>query len=154
MTTYSIDSLPIPVKTAGTSPLGAREGTVTPPEPPTPPTPALTYFSGKSESYEDTGYGQYAYWYDPSTFEHADKFVEKQIGDPVSVTIDGTPHAWAVDYREEDSGWYDLVIADPQDQQQGKPCIDIQFTDGAASNVEYYDAQEIPGGITLTIADA
>ena len=147
MTTYSIDGLPIPYRSAGASPLGTHEGTVTPPEPPTPT--GTVYFSGKSDYYGHRG-EQYYYSFDQSAFEHADKFIEKRLGDSVTVTVDGTPHVWAVTYFEEDSGWYDFIIADPQDPET---FLEVQFSDGAATIVEYFCADEIPDGITISIED-
>ena len=157
MTTYSIDSLPIPVKTAGTSPLGTHEGTVTPPEPPTPT--GTVYFSGKStgSSPRDT---YYEYYFDGAAAEHADKFFDKKVGDEVAVTVNGSTQTLAVYVREEgeDEG---VIYAETGVGMFAEDIATLalcpQVEDGAWSyygNIVYISAVEVPGGITLTIADA
>lgn len=93
MTSFRLSELPIPYRSAGASPLGTHEGTVTPPEPPDPPTPPTptgkVYFSGTSTSVQQDG-GLYIYMFDPTGGSYADDLVSKQVGDEMLVTIDGT----------------------------------------------------------------
>jgi hypothetical protein len=159
MTTYSIDSLPIPYRSAGASPLGTHEGSVTPPEPPEPPTPTgLTYFSGKKTEAQEA-YGVWVYMFDPSSGEHAEDFYGKKVGDEVKVTANGTIQNLAIANREEgEEGGEIYADFDIGVLNEDFPVLivtPVKDTDNVWSfgSINYVSLAEIPGGVTLVIAD-
>lgn len=156
MTSYNISELPTPYRSAGAPPLGAHEGTVTPPVPPTPT--GLTYFSGASIGSEQKP-ALWVYHFDAAGGSSADKLFEKQVGDELSVTINGTTQTLAITSREEgeDEGiiYAEIGIGE---FSADVPIIFIcpQVEDGVWSyypDILYRSAEEIPGGVTLVIAD-
>lgn len=150
MTSYNISELPIPYRSAGASPLGTHEGTVTPPEPPTPPTPTgKVYFSGTSVDVTRQD-SWYVYMFDPADGSNASDLTAKQVGDEMLVTIDGTTQTLEVTMNDVGEkaieiaiGWASEVV----------PLVFIGIAAGEYAMVAYYSATEIPGGVTMTIAD-
>ena len=160
MTSYRLSELPTPYRSAGASPLGAHEGTVTPPEPPTPPTPtAKTYFSGTTSNAVEQG-GMHVYMFDPSTGEHAHDFYDKQVGDELSVTINGTAQTLAIAGREPgEEGGEVFADFDIGQLEEDIPLVMVNVVahvgedDWAFGSFSYISLAEIPGGVTMTIAD-
>lgn len=161
MTSFKLSELPIPYRSAGASPLGTHEGTVTPPEPPTPPTPTgKVYFSGTSTNVLPVPDG-FDYVFDPTALQNVEEFLAKQVGDELSVTINGAVNAWkliAIDPYEEDGVTHtSYYIAASGSSMFDVPKVNVSFTDEggqtAPEYVDYVTADEIPDGVTLTIAD-
>ena len=157
MTSFRLSELPIPYRSAGASPLGTHEGTVTPPEPPTPPTPTgLTYFSGTSIGYMQEE-ADYAYDFTASAAEHADKFIEKEVGDELAVTINGTKQTIAIsnkdEYEEDGVVYYDILVGMLTDEMP-LVLVSMSLADGvyAYEAIVYRSLAEIPS-VTLVIAD-
>ena len=164
MTTYKISELPIPYRSAGAPPLGTHEGASTPPEPPTPPTPpaptGTVYFSGTSIDSEEVYAGHYAYFFDASGSEHADVLYEKQVGDELSVTVNGVEQIIPIILREpfeEDSEAGANMAIGLLDEEfpivSGTPIHHIGEDDWSISALTYYSTTEIAAGVTLKIAD-
>lgn len=159
MTSFRLSELPTPYRSAGASPLGTHEGTVTPPEPPDPPTPTgKVYFSGSSNDFADEG-GVYCYSFDATTGEHAGDLAAKQIGDEVKVTANGISENIAVTDRVEQEFDSDIMvntfIGTVTDEYPVVRVIAL-CVGGAWSfigSMEYATTTEAPDGVTLTLAD-
>lgn len=160
MTSFRLSELPIPYRSAGASPLGAHEGTVTPPEPPTPPTPTgKTYFSGTSANVQQQG-GLYIYMFDPSSGEYAHDFYEKQEGDELSVTVNGTTQTLSITGKEPgEEGGEVFADFDIGQLEEDIPLVmanvvaHVGEDDWTFGSLSYISTAEIPGGVTMTIAD-
>ena len=150
MTSFRLSELPTPYRSAGASPLGTHEGTVTPPEPPTPPTPTgKVYFSGTSTSVQQDG-GLYIYMFDTAGGSYADDLVSKQVGDEMIVTIDGTTQTLEVTMNDVGEKATEIAIGWLAEEV---PIVFIGIVAGEYAMVACYSAAEVPGGVTMTIAD-
>lgn len=153
MTSFRLSELPTPCTSAG-FPAGCTlaEGG------PTPPT-AKTYFSGTNNNMVEQG-GMYAYVFDPSTGEYAHDFYDKQVDDELSVTINGTAQTLSITGRESGEGDSE-VFADFDIRQPGEdfPLVKVNVfayvgeDDWTFGSFSYISPEEIPGGVTLVIAD-
>lgn len=157
MTSYRLSELPTPYRSTGASPLGAHEGTVTPPDPPTPPTPtAKTYFSGASVDVNRQD-AWYMFIFDPADGSNASDLAAKQVGDELSVTVNGTTQTLAVTSREGDSWNVDLYLGE---NAPTVPLVvlNVYNEDDAHQiwmfeTIGYVSASDIPGGVTMTVAE-
>lgn len=157
MTSFRLSELPIPYRSAGASPLGTHEGTVTPPEPPTPPTPTgKTYFSGTSTEREQIGPTAYGYIFDASAFENADAFFAIADGSPLSVVLNGAELGWKIQRHEVVGELTNIIIAEDDFLTGGS--LNVGFTDdggGRVLDLVYFtiDTDNPPESATLVIAD-
>lgn len=155
MTSFRLSELPTPYRTSGASPLGTHEGTVTPPEPPTPT--GLTYFSGTNVDVTRQD-GWYMYPFDPAGSSNVSALAAKQEGDELSVTINGTTQTIAIAARIEEHD--DSVIYVDLSIGMNAPTVPLIVVNTQSEDdvwsctaVGYVSAEEIPGGVTLVIAD-
>lgn len=154
MTSFRLSELPTPYRSAGASPLGTHEGTITPPEPPTPPTPTgKVYFSGTSVDVTRQD-AWYMFAFDPADGSNISDLAAKQVGDELSVTINGTTQMIAVVNRQSDVDYTNLVIGMNAPEV---PLImaNMWYDDDVWSfnQIMYISAEDIPDGVTMTIAD-
>ena len=159
MTSYRLSELPIPSRSAGMSAAGNRFDAVEPPVPPEPPTPTgRVYFSGTSVDVAQD-MGAYIYMFDQVDGGNTEAFYEKQVGDELSVTVNGTAQTIAITFREEFGDEYEHGA----NFFVGQLTEEIPLVTASAVNslelgtwglnVTYLSLEEIPGGVTLEIAD-
>lgn len=150
MTSFRLSELPTPYRSAGASPLGTHEGTVTPPEPPTPPTPTgKVYFSGTSTSVQQDG-GLYIYMFDTAGGSYADDLVSKQVGDEMIVTIDGTTQTLEVTMNDVGEKATEIAIGWLAEEV---PIVFIGIVAGEYAMVACYSHDEASAPVSLTVAD-
>ena len=156
MTSFRLSELPIPYRSAGASPLGTHEGTVTPPEPPTPPTPGhgTEYVSGLLV-FEDDCY----YTGDFSLAEQPEAFFAKQIGDEIVITLGGTDYASSISDRQDDSGsgwaFSDFYFAAPDGSGINSIYLSMSSEDGTTTytGLTMDSSNSYPDGVTVTLSD-
>lgn len=150
MTSFRLSELPTPYRSAGASPLGAHEGTVTPPEPPTPPTPTgKVYFSGTSTSVQQDG-GLYIYMFDPAGGSNVDDLIAKQVGDEMLVTIDGTTQTLEVTMNDVGEEATEIAIGWLAEEV---PIVIVAIVAGEYAMVLHYSYDEASAPVSLTVAE-
>lgn len=150
MTSFRLSELPTPYRSAGASPLGTHEGTVTPPEPPTPPTPTgKVYFSGTSTNVQQDG-GLYIYTFDPAGGSNVDDLIAKQVGDELSMTVDGTTQTIAV--TRNDVG-EEVIEVGLGEIAEDTPVVHFAIVDGALVFIAYLSFDEASAPVSLTVAE-
>ena len=150
MTSFRLSELPIPYRSAGASPLGTHEGTVTPPEPPTPPTPTgKVYFSGTSTSVQQDG-GLYIYTFDPAGGSNVDDLIAKQVGDELSMTVDGTTQTIAITMNEAGEEGVEIGLGE---LVEDTPVVFFAIVDGAFAMITYLSFDEASAPVSLTVAE-
>lgn len=153
MTSFRLSELPTPYRSAGASPLGTHEGTVTPPEPPDPPTPPTptgkVYFSGTSTNVQQDG-GLYIYTFDPAGGSYADDLIAKQVGDEMLVTIDGTTQTLEVTMNDVGEEATEIAIGWLAEEV---PLVFVGIVAGEYAMVMYFSYDEASAPVSLTVAD-
>ncbi len=150
MTSFRLSELPIPYRSTGASPLGTHEGTVTPPEPPVPPTPTgKVYFSGTSTSVQQDG-GLYIYTFDPAGGSNVDDLIAKQVGDELSMTVDGTTQTIAITMNEAGEEGIEIGLGEIAEDT---PAVFFAIVDGALAMITYLSFDGASSPVSLTVAE-
>lgn len=151
MTSYRLSELPTPGKTVG-MPAGCVLGEV---EPPTPT--GTVFFSGSSVDVQEED-GLYLYSFDVADGDNADTLRDRQLGDELVVAVNGSAQTLPITMRvggePPDTTHIEMGIGELAEEV---PVVSISMEAPhdiwLYSGFIYVSLEEIPGGVTLEIAD-